>query len=134
MHPYLTRLGVRPEVQVFFGPYFQSGKQGHLVFNYGDAAEHFGLAFHRIPVSENCWQAGCRGFNRVSLVVICSSAMEAIAFYDFKYSVYTMPDSLLFIAVGTRPIATNSGGLTKTWREKNIFLFLERSCSTRLGN
>jgi len=103
MHPYLTRLGVRPEVQEFFAPFYMEDVQGNLLFDYGDATEHYGFAFHRVPVSENCWLAGNPDLNLVSKVFICSSAMEAIAFYHFRYADYPQPQCILFLSVGTQP-------------------------------
>ena len=115
MHPYLSRLGIRCEVQEYFAPFYKSDEQGNLVFDYGDAVEHYGFAFHRVPVSELCWMAGNKEFNLVSRVFICSSAMEAIAFYQFKYSVYPYPENLLFLSIGTRP-----AGCQLRWISENL--------------
>jgi len=103
MNPYLTRLGIRPEVQEFFAPFYIEDVQGNLLFDYGDAVEHYGFAFHRIPVSENCWLAGNLDFNLVSRVFICSSAMEAVALYHFKYAVYPQTGRILFLSLGCQP-------------------------------
>jgi hypothetical protein len=103
MHPYLTKLGIRPAVQDFFAPYIRSNHAGDLLFDYGDEAEHFGFAFHRVPVSANFWMAGCSGLNLVSRVVICSSAMEAIAWFHFNGYAFSRPDNLLFLATGVQP-------------------------------
>jgi hypothetical protein len=103
MHSYLTRLGIRREVQEFFAPFYTEDVQGNLLFDYGDVAEHYGFAFHRIPVSENCWLAGNLDFNLVSKVFIFSSAMEAIAFYHFKYVTYPQPERILFLSLGCHP-------------------------------
>jgi len=126
MHPYLTRLGVRQEVQEFFAPYYYTDEQCGLLFDYGDAAEHFGFAFHRIPFSENCWLAGNMNFNMVGKVFICSSAMEAISFYHFNYSFYPCPDNLLFLSVAARP---NAGQLR--WINENLS---GRDCQLVFGN
>ena len=58
MHPYLTRLGVLPEVQALFEDSYHTAGHGDLIFDYGDAVEHYGMAFHKIPVSNHCWLAG----------------------------------------------------------------------------
>src|SRR5437868_1550822 len=99
MHPYLTRLGVRTEVQRFFEPFTDVGEKG-LLFNYGDAVEHYGFAFHRIPVSRNFWIAGNLNFAMVSQVVICSSAMEAVAFFHYHFTRFRCADNLLFLSGG----------------------------------
>lgn len=103
MHPYLMRLGVRPEVQEFFEPHFRAHEDSGLVFNYGDALEHYGFAFHRVPFSDNHWMAGNTNFNMVSRVFLCSSAMEAIAFYHYHYASYPHFENLLFISLGITP-------------------------------
>jgi len=133
MHPYLTRLGVRPEVQEFFAPFYSGDAQGNLVFDYRDAAEHFGFAFHRIPVSDNCWQAGNLDFNIVSKVFICSSAMEAIAFYHYKYAVYPHRDRLLFLSVGTRPNASQVWWITEKLAGKDFTLVFGNSLLDKVG-
>jgi hypothetical protein len=97
MHPFLTKLGVPPDVQQFFAPCYRSDHPGNLVFDYGSETEHFGFACHRIPAAAHWWQAGERSAQQV---VLCSSAMEAIAFlslYRYRYSA----SELLFIALGT---------------------------------
>jgi hypothetical protein len=126
MHPYLTRLGIRQEVQEFFAPYY-GDEVGNLLFNYGDAAEQFGFAFHRIPVSENCWLAGNLNFNMVSRVLICSSAMEAISFYHFKYAVYPHSDNLLFLSLGMRPNTSQFRWISANLPGKEYFLVFGNS-------
>jgi len=105
MHPYLTRLGIRPEVQSFFQPYFNSDGTGNLVFSYQDSFEHFGFAFHRVPDSEYLWMAGNNNFSHIRQVFICGSAMDCIAFLNFNYSAFRHTDNLLFVSTGIRPNA-----------------------------
>ena len=122
MHPYFTRLGIRKEVQTFFAPFCGGDEHGNIVFNYGDAAEHFGIAFHRIPVSEHCWFAGNPDFNLVSHVFICSSAMEAIAFYNYRYAVYPNQERMLFLALGSKPNAPQFRWIAENLAGKNYRL------------
>ena len=103
MHPYLTRLGVRPDVQAFFQPHFNADHTGNLVFNYQDGAEHFGFAFHRVPVSEHCWIAGNSNFSMIRQVFVCGTAMDAIAYLSLNRTAFTQTENLLFLATGVMP-------------------------------
>ena len=102
MHPYLTRLGVSPEVQAFFEPYY-SAVSGDLLFQQGNYREHFGLAFHRIPSGGDFWLAGELNLSLVDRVVISTSAMDAIAFLHFFGHSLADWENILFIATGVKP-------------------------------
>jgi len=97
MHPYLQRLGIRPEVDSFFRPFYFSDAAGDLRFSYGDSTEHFGLAFHRVPATQRSWQTTCL---RPRHLFISSSAMDAIIYLNKYYSYFANLDTLLFISVG----------------------------------
>lgn len=97
MHPYLTKLGVPPAVQDFFEPYYTSDEIGNMIFWYGDEAEHFGFAFHRVPV-KGLWQAGNANTAMIRHVFYCDNAMEAISFLSLNSSAYPYFDQLLFLA------------------------------------
>jgi len=101
MHPYLTRLCVKPEVQEFFAPFYQSDAAGNMVFSYGTRTEHYGFAFHRVPAASHLWIAGPDNFSLARQVFICPSAMEAISFLHYKLPAFPNLDGLLFLAVGT---------------------------------
>jgi len=133
MHSYLTRLVVRPEVQQYFAPFYLEDRQGNLLFDYGDALEHYGFTFHRIPVSENCWLGGNPDFNLVSHVFICSSAMEAMAFYHYKYSVYPQADRLLFLALGSYPNACQFRWIAENLPGKDYRLVFGNTLLDRVG-
>jgi hypothetical protein len=122
MHPYLTRLGVRQEVQDFFEPFIRSDNNNKLLFDYGDAIEHFGMAFHRIPVSGNFWMAGSTNFSTIGHVIICSSAMEAIAFFHYNYYRLSQPGQLLFLSTGTLPGAEHFRWLRDNLAGKDFLL------------
>jgi hypothetical protein len=81
MNAYLTRLGIRSEIQEWLAPYYVINDAGHLCFDYGDDAETYALAFHRIP-ARGCWQAGTQNI-LVRQTILCSSAMEAIAWLNY---------------------------------------------------
>jgi hypothetical protein len=115
MHPYLIRLGVHPEAQVFFQPFYTVDRKGDLVFNYGDSIEHYGIAFHKIPVSENLFLAGSRNFHTVSHVIICTSAMDAMAYLSLNLPYFRDIRNLLFLATGTKP-----GTDQAHWINKNL--------------
>jgi len=80
MNAYLTRLGIRPEIQEWLASYYYTNDAGHLCFSYGSDTEIYGMAFHRVPLHGGYWQAGAE--NLVSHTVICSSAIEAIAWLN----------------------------------------------------
>ncbi len=101
MHPFLTRLGVDLQVQQFFEPYFRTDETGNLLFDYGDGLEHFGFAFHKVPLSQNFWMAGNRNFSQVRQVVICASAMEAVSWLKNKQAAFSSWEGLLFLSAGT---------------------------------
>ena len=100
MHPYLTRLGVRPEVQEYFAPYGFSHESGDLCFPYGDEFEHYGFAFHRVPVVSCFWMAGNLNFSQVRQVIICASAMEGIAKLNHYGFAFSDTENLLFLSAG----------------------------------
>jgi hypothetical protein len=99
MHPYLVRLGIPLTVQDFFESYWRTDANGALLFDYGDQQEHYGLGFHRLPISESCWVAGKVDLG-INHVFICACAMEAISFLALNS--YRLPgfDRLLFMATG----------------------------------
>ena len=102
MHPYLTRLGVRPEVQAFFAPY-DSDANGGLLFQQGDYVEHFGMAFHRVDAGGDCWMAGETNRVMTERVFISSSVMDMIAFLHYGGHTISLWKQAVFIAVGVKP-------------------------------
>jgi hypothetical protein len=79
MNAYLTRLGIRKAIQEWLAPHCYTNEDGHLCFAYNNnETEVFGLGFHRVPLCGH-WQTEnhmARG------TIICSSAMEAIAWLN----------------------------------------------------
>jgi hypothetical protein len=121
MHPFLTRLGIRNEVQEFFAPYYSSDGTGNLLFPYGRYSEIYGMAFHHIPATENYWLAGSNlAFARE--IIICGSAMEAVAWLHIHYRDYNQIDSLLFLSTGTRPCGEHFYRLKGKMNGKRISL------------
>ncbi|MCQ6957665.1 hypothetical protein [Mucilaginibacter aquariorum] len=100
MHPYLTRLGVRPEVQRYFRPFFHADEFGNLIFPYGDEKEHYGFAFHRVPITDECWFAGNFHFEQVRLIILSSSAVDAISWLNKKFHTIAHTQDLLFVSFG----------------------------------
>ena len=100
MHPYLTRLGIRPEVQKFFRPFFTADALGNLVFPFGGANEHFGFAFHKLPVTDGFWLAGNLHIPQVRLVVLSASALDAVSWLNKKGAAFPQTDNLMFVAFG----------------------------------
>ena len=100
MHPYLTRLGVRPEVQQFFRPFYEADDIGNLLFAYGGDWEHFGFAFHKIPMTDSFWMAGNLQFEQVRLVVLCASALDAVSWLNKKLNIFPQLENMLFLSLG----------------------------------
>ena len=100
MHPYFTRLGIRPEVQRFFGPFYQVDPIGNLLFAYGEETEHFGFAFHRVPVTDGFWLAGNLQFSQVRLVILSASALDAVSWLNKKAAAFPQTENLLFVSLG----------------------------------
>ena len=129
MHPFLTRLGIRREVQEFFSPYYSGDSSGDLVFHYGRYTETYGMAFHHIPSTENYWLAGTDlAFARE--IFICGSAMEAIAWLHIHYRAYNQTGNLLFISTGTRPCSEHFRWLKRWIKGKRSSLLF---CNDLLG-
>lgn len=97
MHPFLTKLGILPLVQDFFEPWYTTDETGNLVFSYGDEAEHFGFAFHRVP-AEGYWQAGNSNESIIRYVFLCDSAMESIAYFSLNFHAFRQTEQCLFMA------------------------------------
>ena len=100
MHAYFTRLGITQEVQRFFRPFYRSDDLGNLVFGYGEALEHFGFAFHRVPVTDGFWLAGNLQFSQVRLVILSASALDAVSWLNKKGAAFPQTENLLFVSMG----------------------------------
>ncbi|MGF7079693.1 hypothetical protein [Mucilaginibacter sp. UYCu711] len=101
IHAYLTKLGVPVKVQAYFEPYFRTDANGDLLFSYGDAAENYGLGFHKVPQSDGLWLAGDVDAINIRQVIIGHSAMDAIAFLSLHTHTFLNFDYLLFVATGS---------------------------------
>ena len=102
MNAYLTRLGIRPEIQEWLLPYYHTDVTGNLCFSYGDDYEVYGLAFHRVPLTTGCWLTGSDHLPLMRQVFICSSAMEAISWLNCHFTCFGMIENLLFLAIGSK--------------------------------
>lgn len=132
MHAFLTRLGVRPEVQEFFAPHYHSDDIGNLIFPYGNDREHFGFGFHLVPDTEMLWLAGNPNSHMIRRIFICASAMEAIAFLSVKYPTFTNLDGLLFAAVGAKPSTEQMGWLTRHFGDRLFTLVFGKDILGRI--
>lgn len=100
MHPYFTRLGIRPEVQHFFWPFYRVDAIGNLLFAYGEETEHFGFAFHKVPVTDGFWLAANLQFSQVRLVILSASALDAVSWLNKKVAAFPQTENLLFVSLG----------------------------------
>jgi hypothetical protein len=121
MHPYLTRLGVRPEVQAFFAPFFSAGS-ADLLFQQGNYREHFGLTFHRVDADGNLWIAGERNFAIAQRVFIAGSVMDLMAYLHFYGHSVRYWNKCLFIAAGVHPVAAQLQPLFSQFSNKPVTL------------
>jgi len=133
MHPYLDRLGIRSEVQEFFAPFYDTDEAGNLCFSYGEGFEHYGLGFHKVPLSSGCWLAGNLCFPQVDTIVICSSAMEAIAWLDYSWHRIADRFSLLFFSAGASLSGEQAAWLREHFSNKNIVMALGNDLLGRLS-
>ena len=133
MHPYLTRLGVRQAVQDFFSPFYHSDGDGNLYFAYTVGFEHYGLAFHRLPLSSGCWLAGNLSLAQVSQVIICTSSMGAIAWLELHAHKITERHSLLFFSAGGAVQTAHIDWLRKNCGNKEVILALGNDPLSRLS-
>jgi len=126
MHPFLTRLGIRPEVAECFRPFYSSDDAGNLIFDYGDGQEHYGFAFHHIPVSDNFWMAGNLELPQARRVILCASALDAVSWLNKKAASLSGMDNLFFLSLGA---AVRQSHLR--WINKNL---IGKSCTLVFGN
>jgi len=133
MHPYLERLHVRPEVQEFFSLFYDSDAAGDLCFPYNPDFEHYGFGFHRVPSSGGCWLAGNLCFDQVAQLVVCSSAMEALAWLNCKLDGEGDPFSMLFFSAGASVSNEQLIMLRKHFSRKRIVMVLGNDLLGRLS-
>lgn len=125
MHPYLMRLGVRPEVQEFFSAFYLS-EADDLVFQQGYYLEHFGFAFHRVPAGGDVWLAGELNLALVSQVFISATAMDALAFLHLHGHTLTHWNNLLFVAVGINLSNTQLRWIAEKLHGKKLTMLFPR--------
>lgn len=118
---YLERLGIHPKVQSFFKTHLTISCDT-LVFNYGDASEHAGAEFHKIPITESHWLAGEPGL--ASALFICASAMDAISWLNQNHIRFSSLSSLCFLAIGSLPYKSHAETIQKITPKKKLhFIF-----------
>jgi len=122
MHPFLIKMGVRPEVVDFFSPFFTTDEDKNLCFAYGSQTERYGMAFHHIPSSEILWIAGEINFSAVRQVFISATALDAIAWLHLNYSAFSTTDNILFLSTGLLPNAQQFSWISKNLSLKDICL------------
>ena len=132
MHPFLDRLNVPRQVQEFFYPFFGTDEFGNLLFPYGDADEHFGFAFHRVPASENFWMAGNPNLSQVADVIICGTAMDAVAWLKKNYYSFPYLQNLLFLSVGAGLKQTHIAWIYMRLKSKRFRLLFGRDILGRI--
>ncbi|MBD1385851.1 hypothetical protein IDJ75_11220 [Mucilaginibacter rigui] len=93
MDSHLSKLGVPPELQAYFGT-------ADLCFDFGDEQELFGEGFHRVPTTPDLWMAGSYPATEL---IITSSAMEAVAYMTLNAWRHPPNAVMSFIAIGNLP-------------------------------
>jgi hypothetical protein len=134
MHPFLSRLDVEQQVQDFFEPFYRSDDVGNLLFDYGDGLEHYGFAFHKVPLSQNFWMAGSRNFSQVRSVILCTSAMEAVSWLKNKQTAFGSFNGLLLLSVGAAVREEHGHWLSKYLRNKQFRLVFGRDLLGRMAD
>lgn len=119
----LQRLGIRQEVQSFFASYYNA-HHDELIFDYGNTIEHFGFHFHRIPVTEELWVAGA--VDLALEVLICGSALDAMAWLHFNYGYLKCIDHWACIALGASPSKTQTDWINHHLPKKRFHLLFGR--------
>jgi len=119
VNPLLTKLGIRREVQEFFQHSFKY-EDNILIFPYGKANECFSIDFHHIPVTDSFWSAGDQNYHNIREIIICSSAMEAIAFLTYHFQFYRTVDHLFFISLGILPKQRHFQFIQSNFKNKKI--------------
>ena len=134
MHPFLTRLGVRPEIQTYFRPFYRADNFGNLIFPYGDAGEHFGFAFHRLPLTDDCWLAGNLHFPQVRRVILSASALDAVSWLNKKYHSFAATQNLFFVALGAGISDGQLSWIRRNFSGKKIQLIFGNDLLGRLAD
>lgn len=112
MHPVLKRLGVSPEVQSFF-------HADELRFDYGNVCEIYEEGLHYVPTTPNLWVAGNR---YATEIVLCQSAMEALAWYSVNQYIYNAPAALAFVSLGNLPTQAQLNWVARHFRRRKLTL------------
>jgi len=134
MHPYLSRLGIRPEVQAYFRSFYRADDLGNLIFPYGDVLEHFGFSFHHVPLTDDCWLAGNLHFPQVRRVILSTSALDAVSWLNKKYHSFSTAQNLLFVALGAGISSVQLGWIRENFSCKKCQLIFGKDLLGRLAD
>lgn len=127
MHAYLDWLGVNPHIQTWLASSFQSDAAGNMLFKYGEQTEIYGIAFHKVPVTDSFWQAGAPQHEAIKRIVVCTSAMEAIAWLHFHYATIRSLDDLMLLATGSALTPGKRARFSAFGKHKSYVLATENS-------
>lgn len=127
MHAYLDWLGINPQIQSWLAPFINSDPAGNLLFRYDNETETYGIGYHRVPVTDSCWLAGTQQISVVKIIVICPSAMEAIAWLHFHADNYRTLDNIMLIATGSSLTLSKRARLSTLGKHKFYVLVTEAS-------
>ncbi|MDP9079956.1 MAG: hypothetical protein M3O71_21225 [Bacteroidota bacterium] len=120
MRSFLEGLEINQKVQSFFKKHLVQTCED-AVFKQYNYFEHVSHDFHRIPLTEATWQAG--NPELASDIVICGSAMDAIAWLHFNQHKFKTLDSIFFIATGAIPTNIFAAPLQKHTSKKIHLLY-----------
>lgn len=96
---------IRPEAADFFKPFFQSGTDGGVIFNYGQTAfENWTPGAHTVPSTHEIWLAGAVYPDLIADLYIGYSAADLVCFTSQRvYHLLRHPEQQAFAALGLLP-------------------------------
>jgi len=127
MHAFFQWLGIDPQIQSWLEPFTESDAAGNLLFKYDNEAESYGIRFHRVPVTNGMWLAGPPQMAVIKKIVICSSAMEAVAWLHFHAATLRGLDDILLMATGNSLSYAKRAAIGKLGEHKSYVLVNENS-------
>lgn len=127
---YLEELGFKNKVLDFFEPYFVINSSDCVGFEYYvnlklHATEYCSKEGTRIPSTSGIWIAGSESPPLVRNLYLFSSALEALAFFQFFTDKLLYPEQIAIISVGILPSYSQISQLKTAYRNAKIHFVFE---------